>query len=245
MKAEPEHSLLIADLHLAPEQTGLTERFHHFLAEIAPGAQALYILGDLFEAWPGDDFADQPYAAGILAGLSRLTDQGVALRIMHGNRDFLLGPDFCVRSGGRLLSDPSRVDLHGTPTLLLHGDSLCTDDFAYQAVRAQVRDPAWQAALLARPLPERLALARQYRAQSESDKAGKTLDIMDVNEAAVCQAFRAHDCSRMIHGHTHRPARHRLSVDGQAVERWVLPDWTAERGGYLRCDAEGCRALPW
>ncbi|MFZ5484976.1 MAG: UDP-2,3-diacylglucosamine diphosphatase [Pseudomonadota bacterium] len=245
MKAEPGHSLLIADLHLTPEQPGVTARFHRFLAEIAPGAQALYILGDLFEAWPGDDFADHPYAADILAGLHRLTHQGVALRIMHGNRDFLLGPGFCARSGASLLSDPSLVNLHGTPTLLLHGDSLCTDDVAYQAVRNQVRDPTWQAALLARPLPERLALARQYRAQSETDKAGKPLDIMDVNEAAVHQAFRSHGCPRLIHGHTHRPARHPLSVDGQTVERWVLPDWTDERGGYLRCDVEGCRALPW
>lgn len=245
MKAEPGHSLLIADLHLAPEQPGVTKRFHCFLDQIAPDARALYILGDLFEAWPGDDFADHPYAADILAGLRRLRERGTALRVLHGNRDFLLGPGFTDRTGADLLPDPSRVDLHGTPTLLLHGDSLCTDDVAYQTVRAQVRDPAWQASLLARPLPERLALARQYRAQSETDKAGKALDIMDVNQAAVRQAFRDHACPRMIHGHTHRPARHPLTVDGLAVERWVLPDWTAERGGYLRCDAEGCRALPW
>jgi len=236
------HSLFIADLHLSPELPQAVALFQHFLQETAPQAQALYILGDFFEAWIGDDDLALPFPAAIAAGLRQLTQRGVRLYLMHGNRDFLLGEGFCQASGATLLADPSLIDLYGTPTLLAHGDALCTDDVAYQAFRRQVREPAWQAGFLAKPLAERREMARQLRAQSEREKAAKAMAIMDVNPAAVAAALREHGYPRLIHGHTHRPARHVHEIDGHACERWVLPDWY-EGGGYLRCDAEGCKAF--
>lgn len=243
MKADGRPTFLIADLHLTPDDPATAQRCLAFLAEVAPTAGALYILGDLFEAWPGDDFLDHPFPAAIVDALRRLSDRDTPVALMHGNRDFMIGAAFCRAAGATLLTDPSVVDLHGTATLLMHGDSLCTDDLAYQQVRRQVRDPAWQQAVLAKPLPERLAMARQFRDASESAKSGKAEGIMDVNAEAVAAAFRQAGCSRMIHGHTHRPARHDLVVDGKPCERWVLPDWCEGRGGYLRCDAAGCAAI--
>lgn len=239
MKAD--HSLFISDLHLAPDEPATTQRFLHLLDESDAGA--VYILGDLFEAWPGDDCLAEPWPATIAAALRRLGERGTRVYLLHGNRDFLLGPAFCEAVGATLLADPSVIDLHGTPTLLLHGDSLCTDDLAYQQFRRQVREPAWQQAVLARPLAERLVMARQMRAQSAADKDGKDEGIMDVNAEAVEAAFRQAGCRRMIHGHTHRPARHLHDVDGQTCERWVLPDWYAGRGGGLRCNAHGCTTV--
>jgi len=243
LKADGRPAFFIADLHLTPDDPATAGRCLAFLAEVAPEAGALYILGDLFEAWPGDDFLDHPFPAGVVDALRRLSEGGTLVSIMHGNRDFMIGAAFCRAAGATLLADPSVIDLHGTPTLLMHGDSLCTDDAAYQQIRRQVRDPAWQQAVLAKPLPERLAMARQFRDASESAKSDKTDRIMDVNADAVAAAFRQSGCSRLIHGHTHRPTRHDLLVDGKPRERWVLTDWYDGRGGYLRCDATGCMAI--
>jgi UDP-2,3-diacylglucosamine hydrolase len=161
---------------------------------------------------------------------------------MHGNRDFLLGEAFTHATGASLLPEQAVANLYGRPTLLLHGDVLCTDDLDYQQFRRLVRDPGWQARFLARPLPERLALARQLRERSEQVKGDKRPEIMDANPTAVQNAFRQHGVARMIHGHTHRPAHHRLTVDDRACERWVLPDWY-DTGGYLICSDAGCRLV--
>lgn len=243
MKAEPRPTLFISDLHLSPEQPATAEAFLRWTEEQGRDAVAVYILGDLFEAWPGDDHLEAPFPARIAQALRRLSDRGTQLNLIHGNRDFLLGHGFLDATGTTLLADPSVIDLHGTTTVILHGDSLCTDDRAYQEFRHQVRDPAWQRQVLAKPLAERLAMARQLREQSESAKGGKSEAIMDVNADAVAEAFRLSNCRRMIHGHTHRPARHDLTVDGLPRERWVLPDWYDGRGGHLRCDESGCELI--
>lgn len=243
MKAEARHSLFISDLHLAPEQPTTVDCFLRWLDDTARSAAALYILGDLFESWPGDDYLESPFAKAITAPLLRLSQSGTRISLLHGNRDFLLGADFCKATGAELLADSSLIGLHGEPTLVLHGDTLCTDDLAYQQFRAQVRHPDWQQTILARPLDERLALAQQLRERSESAKVEKSAEIMDVNADAVGSAFRQADCRRMIHGHTHRPARHAITVDGLLCERWVLPDWHDAAGGYLRCDDAGCELI--
>ena len=161
---------------------------------------------------------------------------------MHGNRDFVAGQGFARAAGLTLLEDPTRIDLYGTPTLLLHGDTLCTDDHAYQAFRTQVRNPVWQKAALARPIGERLAIAQDMREKSEGAKQGKAMSIMDVAPAAVDKAFVDAGVTQMIHGHTHRPARHVHRVDGQDRVRWVLADWY-ERGSYLEARPEGLRSV--
>lgn len=235
-------SLFISDLHLTAERPAANERFFRFLDETARDAEALYILGDFFEAWVGDDALADPYHAQVAAALQQLVSRGVRLFVMHGNRDFLLGEDFTQSTGASLLQEPHVVTLYGRPTLLLHGDALCTDDLDYQRFRRLVRDPAWQAGFLTRPLAERVALARQLRAQSEQVKGNKRPEIMDANPEAVLAALRRHGVLRIIHGHTHRPAHHRLLVDGQACERWVLPDWY-DTGGYLVCSDAGCRLI--
>lgn len=235
-------SLFISDLHLTAERPAANERFFRFLEETAPAAEALYILGDFFEAWVGDDALSDPFHAEVAAALRRLALRGVRLYVMHGNRDFLLGEAFCRASGARLLAEPHVVHLYDRPTLLLHGDALCTDDLDYQQFRRLVRDPSWQAAFLARPLPERVALARELRARSEQVKGNKRPEIMDVNPDAVQEAFRQHGVLHMIHGHTHRPAHHHLMVDDRPCARWVLPDWY-DTGGYLRCCDVGCELV--
>ncbi len=236
--ARPE-SLFISDLHLTAERPAANARFFRFLDEIAPAAEAIYILGDFFEAWVGDDALADPFHAQVAAALHQLVSRGVRLFVMHGNRDFLLGEDFTRATGASLLTEPCVVNLYDQPTLLLHGDVLCTDDLDYQQFRRLVRDPDWQAGFLARPLPERVALARELRSRSEQTKADKPPEIMDANPEAVLNAFRQHGVRRMIHGHTHRPAHHRLMVDDRACERWVLPDWY-DSGGYLVCSEAGC-----
>ncbi|NWG86330.1 MAG: UDP-2,3-diacylglucosamine diphosphatase [Hydrogenophilaceae bacterium] len=240
--ADAGHSLFISDLHLSPGLPGAVALFRRFLSEIAPQAEALYILGDFFEAWIGDDDLALPFHADIAAALRQLSERGVRLYLMHGNRDFLLGERFCQASGASLLSDPQLIDLYGSPTLLAHGDQFCTDDLAYQAFRQQVRNPAWQAGFLAKPLAERREMARQLRAQSELEKAAKEMAIMDVNLDALAATLRKYGYPRLIHGHTHRPAHHLHEIDGHACERWVLPDWY-EGGGYLRCSRQGCEAV--
>ena len=236
-------SLFISDLHLSPDTTEATDALLRFLRETAPEAESLYVLGDLFEYWIGDEGLDQPYAGQIAQAFHALADSGVRVCFMHGNRDFLIGARFAQTSGMQLLADPTLLTLYGTPTLLMHGDTLCSDDQEYQKFRAMVRDPAWQHAFLAKPLEERVRMAREVRGKSEQAKQVKGMTIMDVAPATVDDAFRAHNYARLIHGHTHRPAHHEHKVDGHACERWVLADWY-EHGSYLLCDAGGCRAQP-
>lgn len=234
-------TLFISDLHLDEARPGIVAQFERFLDTIAPGADALYILGDLFEYWVGDDVLALPLPARVAAAL-RAAAAATPTAFMHGNRDFLVASGFAAATGVALLEDPAVVDLYGTRTLLTHGDTLCTGDLAYQQFRAQVRDPAWQAAALAKPVAERLAIAQGLRARSEGAKHGKAVEIMDVAPEAVEEALRRHGCELMIHGHTHRPGRHVHRVDGRERIRWVLPDWY-ERCGYLEASPEGLRAV--
>ena len=208
---------------------------------MVPGADALYILGDLFEAWVGDDSLDLPFPARVAGAVAR-TARATPTFFMRGNRDFVIGERFARETGVTLLEDPAEIDLYGTPALILHGDTLCTDDHEYQAFRTQVRNPAWQKAALARPLAERLHIAANMRAGSDRAKAGKSMDLMDVAPAAVDAEFARSGRGLMIHGHTHRPARHDHVVDGKACVRWVLPDWY-ESGGYLEATPSGVRAV--
>ena len=231
------HSLFISDLHLCESRPQISRLFFDFLMTHARNAEALYILGDLFESWVGDD-DETSLSYSVVGALRSLSDSGVAVYLMHGNRDFLLAQPFADASGARLLVDPTMMDLYGQPTLLMHGDTLCTDDTAYLAFRAQIRDPAWQAGFLAQPLAKRHTMAQQARNQSEHAKQGKTAAIMDVNHQAVIEILREYAYPRLIHGHTHRPARHDLQVDGHTCERWVLQDWY-DSGCYLRCAAGG------
>jgi len=235
------HSIFVSDLHLAPERPRIIDVFFAFARDTAPLAQALYILGDLFEYWVGDDDLGDPFNAAIADALGELSGKGIALYFMHGNRDVLVGPAFMARCGARLLADPTLLDLYGTRTLVMHGDTLCTDDAEYQKFRVYAHDPDNQRRFLAQPLPARRQQMLGMRTQSEKSKQAKAADIMDVAPAAVEQALRQHGYPRLIHGHTHRPARHAHVLDGHRCERWVLNDWY-ERGGYLRCDSGGCKA---
>jgi len=237
-------ALLVSDLHLAAERPDANEAFFEFLREQVPGAEELYILGDLFEAWTGDDELEaadgDALARAVVSALAGVAARGVAIRLMRGNRDFLMGDRFARAAGGTLLDDPHVADLAGARTLLLHGDTLCTDDAEYQAWRRTARSAAWQAEFLAQTLAARRARMRTLREQSRRAIQAKPAAIMDVNAATVAEAFRRHGVRRMIHGHTHRPARHEHVVDGSACERWVLPDWYGS-GGYLVADALGLR----
>ncbi len=235
-------TLFISDLHLAPERPQITEQFLRFTRTTAPGADALYILGDLFEYWVGDDDPEDPLNGTVSAALSALAAAGTRVFLMRGNRDVLLGVAFAARCGATLLDDPVLINLHGIPTLLTHGDALCTDDVDYQRFRAYARDPDNQTKFLAQPIAARREQMRGMRAQSEASKQQKTEAIMDVAPDAVDALLRQHGYPRLIHGHTHRPARHLHAVDGHTCERWVLNDWY-ETGGYLRCDAAGCSAV--
>ena len=192
----------------------------------------------MFEAWIGDDDAE-PLHAEVASRLREFSNAGARIYFLHGNRDFLIADDYARRAALTLLPDPSVVDLYGTPTLLMHGDSLCTEDLAYQRFRAVARRPWMQHAFRALPLALRKAVARRLRKASTHSKEHKPLAIMDVAPEAVTQALRSAGCTRLVHGHTHRPARHEAEVDGRACERWVLPDWDA-RGGWLSCGAGGC-----
>jgi UDP-2,3-diacylglucosamine hydrolase len=235
-------SLFISDLHLTEERPEANERFIAFVEEKARNADALYILGDFFEYWIGDDDLGEPFNA-IVAGLLRdLTQKGVQVRLMHGNRDFLIGERFCAATGAKLLPDPSIVEIQGVKTLLMHGDTLCTDDLEYQAWRRKARDPAFQASFLAKPVAERRMAVEQMREKSKEVVKGKTAEIMDVNDEAVRQALRSHGVRRLIHGHTHRPGHHAVEIDGERCERWVLPDWYG-RGGYIELTRAGPRLV--
>jgi UDP-2,3-diacylglucosamine hydrolase len=228
------NTLFISDLHLAEERPEINSLFSRFIEDSARGTEALYILGDLFDYWVGDDQLDHdPLARSVTDSLRRLSDAGTQVYFMHGNRDFLIGERFALEAGLTILPDPTLIELYDQQVLLMHGDTLCTDDVAYQKFRTQTRTTEWKNATLAKPYEARQQLARLIRAQSDSEKNQKPEEIMDVTEATVEEAFRKHHYPLMIHGHTHRPATHRLLVDGHACERWVLADWH-ERGESLK-----------
>lgn len=226
-------TLLISDLHLDDSRPRITTLFERLLAspEVRT-AQALYILGDLVEAWIGDD-DDAQLPARVAAATRAVNDAGVPVYFMAGNRDFLLGESFARRAGLTLLDDGTVHDIEGRRTLLMHGDVLCTDDIAYQAVRRQVRQPQWQAQILGMPLDARRAFAAKAREDSRAHTGSTEETIMDVNADAVAEAMRNAGVTRLIHGHTHRPAIHHFDLDGQSVERIVLGDWY-EQGSLLR-----------
>lgn len=231
-------TLFISDLHLAEERPATTEQFIDLLNGRAREAEALYILGDLFEAWLGDDLILPAYQAALEA-MGTLSASGVPLYVMHGNRDFLLGERFAELTGARLIDDPHLVTLYGEPTLLMHGDSLCLDDQAYQQFRTMVRNPAWQAEFLAKPPAERIAVAKQAREGSREHTAQTAEDIMDVNPGAVTGTMRQYGVRRLIHGHTHRPAIHEMELGGEPAKRIVLGDWY-EQSSVLVCDETDC-----
>jgi UDP-2,3-diacylglucosamine hydrolase len=231
-------TLFISDLHLDDSRPSITDLFERFLAsDEVRGADALYILGDLVEAWVGDD-DDAELPARIARATRAVHDAGVPVYFMHGNRDFLLGEAFAERAGMTLLDDPTVHALYGTPTLLMHGDLLCTDDSVYQKVRADVRRPEWKQQVLAMPLQARRAFAAKSRAESQAHTGSAGETIMDVNQDAVEKAMRAAGVMQLIHGHTHRPAVHDLELDGRQARRIVLGDWY-EQGSVLRVDAGG------
>lgn len=230
--------LFISDLHLSPRSPGATCLFLQFLAGRARQASELFILGDLFEAWIGDDDIGDPYNAEIIAALRTAGDAGLKISLLHGNRDFLLGADFAAASGVTLISDPYILSTPAWQFVLSHGDALCLDDAAYMAFRAQVRDPQWQATLLAKPLTERRAIAAHMREVSESSQRGKENPYTDLQAVATDDFLRQHGYATFIHGHTHQPATHDHIVDGIHVERWVLADWHEDRGESLVWDGE-------
>ncbi len=229
--------LFVSDLHLGPESRDANAQFLSFLSAKARAAEALYILGDLFEVWIGDD-DPEPTAAAICSALRELTAGGVPTFVLHGNRDFLLGEGFARRTGCRLLPDPVVADIGGERVLITHGDALCVDDHAYQELRSMVRRPAWQRRFLALTTAQRAQLASQARAGSRAHTARTTDYIMDVNAQAVAAAFRATRATRLIHGHTHRPGVHDLVVDGVPVQRIGLGAWY-EQGSFLSYEAGG------
>ena len=225
-------ALFVSDLHLTESRAQANEQFISLIEGEARAADALYVLGDLFEYWIGDDDLDAGFNAVIASLFSALTRRGTKLYVMHGNRDFLLGGRFCQATGAKLIEDPALVDIDGERTLLMHGDTLCTDDLDYQAWRRTARSHEWQAGFLAKSVEERRAAVEGLRDKSKEVIQAKPAEIMDVNDNAVREAFRRWAVSRMVHGHTHRPGRHVIEVDGRRCERWVLPDWYAA-GGYL------------
>ena len=235
-------ALFVSDLHLSEERAAANERFIDFVEGRARSADALYILGDFFEYWIGDDDLEAAFNAVIAGLLQGLTSQGVPVYLMHGNRDFLIGDAFCRATGAVLLADPSVVDIEGEKTLLAHGDTLCTDDHDYQAWRRVARSADWQQEFLAKPREERRRMIVGLREKSKTVIQAKPADIMDVNAGAVVDALRTAGVRRLVHGHTHRPGRHEHTVDGRLCERWVLPDWYGP-GGYLEIASGGPRMV--
>jgi UDP-2,3-diacylglucosamine hydrolase len=231
-------TLFVSDLHLCAQRPAITRLFLDFLAGEARRAEALYVLGDLFEFWIGDDAADQDEFRAVVQGLRALSQSGVPLYFMYGNRDFLMRQRFEHDTGGRLLPDPTRVDLYGEPTLLMHGDLLCTADTDYFEFRKMVRDPRWQDQFLAKSLAERNALFNRYREISKNNVAQKPVEIMDVVSSAVENVMRRHSVRRLIHGHTHRPGEHVFALDGAPARRMVLGAWY-EQGSVLRVTPQG------
>ena len=232
-------ALVVSDVHLDATRPQAAAQFHQFLATEARAAQALYVLGDLFETWVGDDDPD-PHRRQVIAALGELAAGGTAIYFMHGNRDFLLGERFCRDTGGELLVDPTVVERDGRRVLLSHGDALCTDDVPYQKLRALVRDPAWQRQFLKLSLSARATLAREARAASQAHTAAQQPMLMDVNDLAVADLFRRAGVDTIVHGHTHRPGVYHHEVSGRLHTRIVTGDWYSQ-GSVLRWDATGLR----
>ncbi len=235
--------LLISDLHLEEQRPDITRAFLHFLQTRARGAEALYILGDFFEVWVGDD-GMSPFQHDIARALRELSDAGTRIFLMHGNRDFLIGRAFCRESGCSLLKDPSIVHFNGEPVLLMHGDSLCTLDVGYMKLRRLLRNPLSLLILRTLPLSTRRKLARKLRSESRAQTRMKAREIIDVTPDEVPRIMAEHDVRTLIHGHTHRPAEHALEVNGQSARRIVLGDWDSQ-GWALQIDEQGLHQAPF
>ncbi|WP_448680194.1 UDP-2,3-diacylglucosamine diphosphatase [Pseudomonas nicosulfuronedens] len=235
--------LFISDLHLEAERPDITRAFLHFLSTRARTAEALYILGDFFEAWIGDDGMDE-FQHSIARALRELSDSGTRIFLMHGNRDFLIGQAFCREAGCTLLRDPSLIDLDGEKILLMHGDSLCTLDVAYMKLRRWLRNPLTLFILRNLPLATRHKLARKLRKESRAQTRMKASEIVDVTPAQVEKIMRDKGVRILIHGHTHRPAVHELEIDGRPARRIVLGDWDSQ-GWALEADEQGMQQAPF
>ncbi len=232
-------TLFISDLHLEAGRPEIGEQFLSFLGDEARDAEALYILGDLFEVWLGDDDPN-PYYTSMKVAIRELTDSGVPVFFMHGNRDFTIGEIFSGETGVEILDDPVVVDLYGQSVLLSHGDALCTDDVQYQQVRTMTRNPEWQTMMLAKSIEERIAFSIQARKDSMTHSNSVSAEIMDVNLEAVVATLRQHGTAIMLHGHTHRPAIHDVDLGNRLATRIVLGDWF-EQGSVVRWDENGPR----
>lgn len=232
--------LFISDLHLTLEKTAITRQFLDFLQHRASQAKALYILGDLFDSWVGDDDNTPPNRT-IKSALRQLADSGTEIFLLQGNRDFLLGQDFCLETGIQQLPECAVIEISGQRILLTHGDLLCSDDLAYQAFRIKSHSAEWQRNVLSKPLWLRLLAARWYRLRSYFHKRGKSLDIMDVNQDTVIAFMRNYRCNTLIHGHTHRPAIYEFMLDDSPATRIVLADWKPEQSQFLCCNESGIR----
>ncbi len=230
-------TLFISDLHLEAERPEIGQQFIRFLQTDATEAEALYILGDLFEAWVGDDDPNAHYAMIKLA-IRKLADSGIPVYFMHGNRDFMIGRKFANETGVEILKDPYPVKMYGQKALLSHGDAMCTDDVQYQRVRLMTRDPDWQQSMLAKPLKERLRIAEEARRQSLEQKLNLSMDIMDVNQGAVMRTINEHGVDVLLHGHTHRPDIHTVDLGNRKAKRIVLGDWYSQ-GSVVRWDLRG------
>jgi UDP-2,3-diacylglucosamine hydrolase len=232
-------TLFVSDLHLDPSRPRITRLFLDVLKTLGREADAVYLLGDLFEIWLGDD-DDNPVGQAVAEGLGACTAAGTPVYLMHGNRDFLIGERFSARCGCRLLEDPARIDLYGSPAVLTHGDGLCTDDIEYQAFRSTVRDPRWQEAFLRKPLTARRTTAQALRMKSRASTRDKPETLTDVNHEAVLQLMKGHGVRLLIHGHTHRPGVHAFEIEGEPARRIVLGDWYRQ-GSMLECTPQDCR----
>ena len=236
-------ALFVSDVHMHPNLPRTNQAFVTFLNKHASQARQLYLLGDLFEYWAGDDDIDTLFHQEVVHALRSLSDSGVELFWIAGNRDFLVGEEFAKETGISLLADPATVTVANHRIILTHGDALCTDDTSYMQFRSQVREEHWQSSFLALPLAHRKQIIEGMRQNSKDSQRSKTAAIMDVNLDATLQLFVAADTCTMIHGHTHRPARHTLDINGQQLTRFVLPDWVCEntsmRGGWIGIDATG------
>ena len=235
--------LFISDLHLHETRPQVTRAFFHFLQNQAINSEKLYILGDFFDSRVGDD-DDSPLNIEVANALKKLSDSGTQIFLMHGNRDFLLGEKFAAQAGAQILAEYALIDLYGQPTLLVHGDSLCTDDTEYMAFRQQVRSPLWQQQILAQPLAARRILAAQLREKSQAMNSLKAEDIMDVNQAEVVRVMQSAGVKCLIHGHTHRPARHVFDINGETAERIVLGDWH-DKGWAIYADEQKIELISW
>ena len=224
--------LFISDIHLSPQQPELSTLFQAFLKQHSDPEFKIYILGDLFDIWLGDDFSTQFYQDDIEA-IKTCAEQGSQLYLMHGNRDFLMGDELCKSTGLTLISDPYTIIINGTNIVLCHGDQLCTDDVSYQQFRATIQNENWINDFLAKTPQERLAIAEHFRNESKRLSQEKTADITDVNQQAVCDFMQQHETTSLIHGHTHRPQQHTFELNNKQATRWVLGDWHADHAKYL------------